>query len=249
MRTPSIQHDSDIPLYAQIREALRTGILNGSYPPHSRLPSESQLQALFQVSRITIRQALSELQKEGLLFKQHGKGAFVSQPKAFQNITALEGFNEAMSRMGHEIVNRVLGMRTLPAAKLVAARLGLPEDSEVTEIRRVRLLNRSPVSMEITYLPTDLGERLRNADLVTRDVFLILENDLRVPLGAADLSIDAVPADAKTAKALGVERGAALLRIERLTHDAQGRPIDFEYLYFRGDAFQYRLRIERQRNL
>jgi GntR family transcriptional regulator len=120
------------------------------------------------------------------------------------------------------------------------------EGTPVGEIRRVRHLNRAPVSLEITYLPEPLGERLRAADLARRDIFLILENDYGIALGHADVRIDAILSDAPTAVALQVEQGSALLRMERLTHTAAGQPLDFEYLYFRGDAFQYRLQIARR---
>jgi GntR family transcriptional regulator len=246
-RRSAVSPDLPVPLYAQIKDTLRDDILDGRYPPHSRMPSESELQAMFDVSRITIRQALGDLQKEGLIFKVHGKGSFVSQPRAFQNVTSLQGFAEAMSEGGHEILNRVLTFRVVPAPDEIAARLGLAQGSGVAEIRRVRLLNRSPVSYEISFVSEALAQPLRRADLATRDIFLILENDCAVPLGSADLAIDAVAATAEVAQALDVKKGAPLLRIERLTHDAQGVPVDFEYLYFRGDTFQYRLRIDRER--
>lgn len=135
----------------------------------------------------------------------------------------------------------------MPAGAQVAERLRVEEGSPVCEIKRVRLVNREPVSLEVTYLPQALGERLEKADLVTRDIFLILENDCGIPLGHADLAIDAVLADADLTRALAVEEGAPIMRIERLTHAADGAPLDFEYLYYRGDAFQYRLRIDRQK--
>lgn len=235
------------PLHTRLRDLLRARILDGSYAAHSQMPSESELCAMFEVSRITVRQALGDLQKEGLIFRIHGKGTFVAKPKAFQNVTSLQGFAEAMSRMGYEIINQLLSIASVPASAAVAARLGLAEGADVTEIRRIRLLNREPVSLEVTYVPEWLGEPLRKADLVTRDIFLIIENDLSTPLGHADLSVDAILADEDLAQALRIEEGAPVLRIERLTHDAAGRPIDFEYLYFRGDAFQYRLRIDRQK--
>lgn len=235
------------PLYAQIKETLRARILDGAYPPHSRMPSEHELCAMFGVSRITVRQALGDLQKEGLVFKLHGKGTFVSKPRAFQNVTSLQGFAEAMSSMGYEIVNQLRRFRVTKADRHIAAKLGLLEGANVTEIRRVRLLNREPVSLELTWLPESLGKRLANADLATRDIFLILENDCGVALGHADVSIDAMLADDEIVNALRVEEGSPVLRIERTTHDAQGTPIDFEYLYFRGDAFQYRLRVDREK--
>src|ERR1700741_2181068 len=88
---------SSVPMHSQIREIIRRQVLDGSYAPHSQMPSESQMMDAFQVSRITIRQALGDLQKEGLIFKVAGKGSFVAKPKAFQNITSLQDFAETMS--------------------------------------------------------------------------------------------------------------------------------------------------------
>ena len=235
------------PLHAQIKNTLRARILDGSYAPLSQLPSESELGASFDVSRITVRQALRDLQREGLIYTLQGKGSFVSRPKAFQNVSSLMGFAESMSAMGYEVVNQLLDLRFVAADAQVAQRLQLAEGDEVTEIRRVRLLNRAPVSLEVTYVPAWLGRKLAQADLVTRDIFLIIENEGGLPLGHAELAIDATLADAELAAALRTSEGAPVMRIERLTHDTQGRPIDFEFLYFRADTFQYRLRVDRQR--
>ena len=247
MTPPNVVPLSTAPLYVQIKDTLRARILDGTYAPHSRMPSEHELCAMFDVSRITVRQALGDLQKEGLLFKLHGKGTFVSKPKAFQNVTSLQGFAEAMSSMGYEIVNQLRSFRTVKADRHLATKLNVPEGAPLVEIHRVRLLNREPVSLEQTWVPEALGKRLAGADLATRDIFLILENDCGVPLGHADVSIDAILADDEIVDALRVEGSSPVLRIERLTHDASGTPIDYEYLYFRGDAFQYRLRIDRQK--
>jgi GntR family transcriptional regulator len=237
---------SPVPLYTQVKENLRERILDGSYPAHAKLPAESELSTIFGVSRITVRQALSDLQKEGVIFKIPGKGTFVAKPKAFQQLTQLEGFGEAMSRMGYEIYNQVTSHKIIAAPPNVAQQLQLPPGSDVAEIKRVRHLNREPVSLEETYLPADIGERLLREELASRDIFLILENDYGIALGRADLQVDAMLADDTLAHALRVEQGSAVLRIERLTHRADGAPLDFEYLYFRGDAFQYRLQINRR---
>lgn len=241
---------SPLPLHAQVRERLRERIHDGSYAVHARLPAESELCALFGVSRITVRQALGDLQKDGLIFKVPGKGTFVAKPKAFQELTQLEGFAQAMARLGHSIRNVVASHATVPASAIVARQLNVASQAPVTEIRRIRHLNGEPLSMEVTYLPQHIGDRLRSADLARRDIFLILENDYGIALGHADLRIDAVLADSALAEALRVQEGAAILRIERLTHsvgaDGACHPLDFEYLYFRGDSFQYRLQVARR---
>lgn len=234
-----------VPLYTQIKDILRDRILEGVYKSHEQMPSESELMKVFKVSRITVRQALGDLQKEGLIFKVQGKGSYVSKPKAFQNLARLQGFGEAMATMGYETYSRVIGSQSVPAGSVVGARLNVAADEMVVEIRRVRFLNREPISVDVSYLPQAVGERLLREDLAHRDVFLILENDFGLPLGQAELQIEAMLADEALARLLKVVEGAPILRIERLTFTAEGKPLDFEYLYYRGDAFQYRLRVER----
>jgi GntR family transcriptional regulator len=243
---PPVRPARPAPLHARIREELRERIVSGRWQPDDALPSERDLMAHYGVSRITVRQALGDLQKESLIFKLAGKGAYVSHPRPFQELGRLEGFAEAMAARGHETWNRVLAVRHEPASELVASRLRLPPGAPVTQLRRVRHLDRRPVSLDITWLPRALGERLAREDLATRDVFLILESECATPLGHADLVIDAGLADATLADALEVAPGAPLLRIDRLTHDTAGRPVDYEQLYCRPDNFQYRLRIERR---
>ena len=151
-----------------------------------------------------------------------------------------------MSRQGHEIFNEVISGTGIEANAEIAQRLLLSEGDAVTEICRVRYLNRTPVSFDITHVPPHIGERLLREDLVTRDIFLILENDYGIALGYAELAIDAVLADTTLAHRLQIAAGDPVLRVARLTHTAIGVPVDFEYLYCRSDNFQFRLHIQRQ---
>jgi GntR family transcriptional regulator len=233
-----------VPMHSQIREIVRRRVLDGTYAPHSQMPSEAQMMEAFQVSRITIRQALGDLQKEGLIFKVAGKGSFVAKPKAFQNLSRLQGFGEAMTPSGYETFSQVLSTRRVAAGELVARRLALAAGDPVFEIQRLRYLNREPISVDVSYFPLALGERLAQEDLATRDIFVILENDLGQQLTHADVQIEAISADESLSRHLRIAEASPLLRIERLTH-AGDQPIDFEFLYYRGDAFQYRLRIDR----
>ena len=112
---PTLDMGSPVPLYSQLRELLRQRILDGVYQSHQQLPSELELVARFTVSRITVRQALNDLQREGLIFRIHGKGTFVSKPRAVQSLTRLQGLGEALSTAGFEIRSRVLGHRMVRA--------------------------------------------------------------------------------------------------------------------------------------
>lgn len=239
---------SPVPLYSQIREFLRERIRCGAFHSEGLIPSENDMVRAFGVSRITVRQALNDLQKEGLVFKIHGKGTFVTRSKAVQSLMRVEGFGEAMSTTGHRTHSRLLGHRMLRAGGAIATRLALAEDAEVMEIRRLRYLDHDPISLDVTYVPVDIGKRLIREDLASRDVFVILDNDYGFPLERAEVKIDAMNADASLAELLAVETGAAVMRIERLTFTANDRPIDFEYLYYRGDSFQYFVKVGRRRD-
>ncbi len=246
--TPDRQtlQESPQPLYVQIKETLRQRILDGTYQPHQKLPSESELTRRFGVSRITIRQALRDLHNEGLIFSSQGKGSFVSKPKAVQNVRRLEGFGEAMAAQGYEATARVVSIEEMVPPKNVrdALDLGGATSSSVVEVKRVRYLNRVPVSLEISYFPLDVGRPLFNQDL-SGDIFPILENLSGIPLGAANISIDAGLANSEVQKELGLSEADPVLQVERLTHDRSGRPIDYEFLFFSGDSFKYRFEIDR----
>jgi len=236
---------SPLPLYVQIRDSLRRQILDGTYQVHERLPSENEMMTVFGVSRITIRQALRDLHNEGLVFSAQGKGTFVSKPKAVQNVQRLEGFGEAMAAQGYEASARVLSIQQLKAPKAVAAALDLQPGDEVIEVKRVRYLNRSPVCIENSYFPMDVGRQMFSLDL-SGDIFPMLENLFGIPLGGADISLDAILAGDEAQQYLNLKTGEAILRVERLTHNRDGRPIDFEYLCYRGDSFKYQFRIDRK---
>lgn len=233
------------PLYVQLRDELRARILDGRLAPLARLPSEAELTARHGVSRITVRQALNDLHKEGLIVKVHGKGTFVSQPKVAQDVTQLKGLAEAMFGEGREVQNRTLSLKDVAAEPRVAEPLALAPKSAVTEIRSLRYLDRKPISLDVSYVPAEIGHRLKRSDLAGRDIIDIYERDLGLAIGYADVQIDAARADKAQAKLLRIAPGAPVLHIERVIYAADGRPLHYDSVSYRGDAFRYRLRIER----
>jgi len=237
--------DATTPLYQQLREGLRARILENALPPLSKLPSESELMNLHSISRITVRQALNDLQKEGLIFKVQGKGAFVSKPKVAQDVTRLQGLAESMSDGQHQVRNRILSLKTVKANPHVAGRLALPPNTPVCRITSLRYLDRQPIAIDISYVSEAVGWSLKSADLAARDLIDIYENDLGLALGNADLVIEAAGAAATEAKHLKIATGAPVLRIERVIFTTGGEPLHFEAMCYRGDSFRYRLSIER----
>lgn len=234
-----------LPLHARIREALRAGISQRRWAD-GKLPSEAELMQQYGVSRVTVRQAMQALEHLGLVVKVQGKGTYVAPPKPHQHLGRLQGFAEAMHAQGHAIDNQVLAIERQSATPAHAQALRLDAGAPLTFLKRLRRLDGWPVSLDCTWLPRAIGDRVAEADLAHRDVFLVLEQDLGLQLGHADLAFDTVGADPEVAHWLGLAAGSPVLRIERLTHDVHGRPIDHERLYCRTDNFQFRLRIDRR---
>lgn len=234
-----------VPRYRVIRNALRRQILQGEYRVNDRLPSENQLMVAFDVSRVTVRQALHQLQRENLIFSRHGKGYFVARPKTVQDLGRLLGLGESMADSGLETSSTVVEIGDCPADRRVASALGLEPGEVVTRLHRIRHINRQPVSDDVSYFPTDIGHVLQRHDLAGTDVFVLLEERMNIPLGIADLKIEVDTADDALAESLDTVAGAPILQIERLTLDDQQRPIDFEYIRGRGDAYQFRIRVPR----
>jgi len=246
MTTVAMHSMSHQPLYVQIKETLKKRILDGVYQPHDRLPSENEMMNAFSVSRITVRQALRDLYTEGLVFSAQGKGTFVSKPKAVQDVQRLEGLGEAMTPKGYQASARMLEIAECRPAKKVQEALQLQKGEDVIQVKRLRYLSQSPVSVDTSYFPLSIGRKLLGRDL-TGDIFPMLENQLHIALGKADIRLEARKADNDTAKLLGIESGEAIMWVTRLTYDTQSNPIDFEYLAFRGDTYQYHFTVDRQK--
>jgi GntR family transcriptional regulator len=234
------------PVYRRIRDELRALISAGVYRPYERLPSEAELMCRFGVSRVTVRQALDRLREERVVHSVQGKGSFVSMPKVVHDCGVLLGFHEALAGRGYEASSRLLSAHERRATREIAQALQLKPRSAVLEVRRVRSLAHQPVSLDVSYFPVDIGARLLREDL-TRDIFPLLEDACGVQLGRAQVSIEAERCEAGAARDLALAPGEPVLHLRRLTWSSGGRPVDYEHLYCRADAWQYRVELKRRK--
>jgi GntR family transcriptional regulator len=241
-----IDPTNSLPLYAQIESVLASSIENGEFLPGSQLPTEDSLSARFAVSRTTIRMTIQNLVRRGLLEIRRGRGTFVSQPKMTQNLTSLTGFVEDMQALGRHASARLIGQEVITATEAVATHLELPKGSSVVRIRRVRLADRMPVSLDETYLPHDIGVQVMANDLAVEPIFSLLEAKYNLQLVEADYRLEAIAADTNVAPALGVGLGSPIFLIERTSYCAGRRPIDYERLHYRGDQIRFVTRLARR---
>ncbi|KUO05028.1 GntR family transcriptional regulator [Streptomyces caeruleatus] len=217
----------------QLADLLRHLVLTRGFPGGA-LPHEDVLAAEYQVSRNTVRHALDLLRAEQLVQRLPGVGTVVVAEKYSHGLDRLMGLAETLREHGR-VTNEVRTMGPVAAPAPVAERLRLPTGTDVLYVERLRKLNGLPLSLDLTYLPMDIGSELIGADLENTDVFRLLEQITGQPLGHAEITLEAVNADAHSATVLQAPRGTAVLMLERLTHLCDGRPVDLEFIRFRGD--------------
>jgi GntR family transcriptional regulator len=217
----------------QLADLLRHQLLAGGFPDGT-LPHETTLAADYRATRNTVREALDLLRAEGLVERLPGVGTVVVAEKYPHGLDRLMGLAETLREHGR-VTNEVRTMGPASAPAPVAERLHVPPGSDVLYIERLRRLDGLPLSLDLTYIPLDIGTALLGADLENTDVFRLLEAITGRPLGHAEITLEAVNADTHSAAVLEAPRGAAVLMLERLTHLDDGRPVDLEFIRFRGD--------------
>jgi GntR family transcriptional regulator len=233
-------------LYSRVETVLAGEISNGGLKVGDQLPTEDDLIARFEVSRITVRRAIQNLVSRGLVEIHRGKGTFVAAPKITQELTELSGFVEDMHALGRKPTARVISKEVVTADTTVASHLALTKGERVVRIRRVRLADGVPLSFDETYLPLKIGKKIITNNLKVEPIFSLLERKYGVPLIEAEYKLEAVAAEAEVAAALRVKQGSPIFRIERTSFSTDGRPVDYEKLYYRGDLVRFVTRLARK---
>ena len=229
--------DTGGPRYVQLRQRLESGIESGVLLPNSSLPPEREIAEITELSRVTVRKAIQELVREGLVEQRQGSGSFIREPlnRMEQSLSHLTSFTEDMARRGMDTTSRWLERGVFLATPAENLGLGLEEDAEVARIYRLREAGGQPMALERASLPLDI---LPNPLDVTTSLYQVLnERGLR-PVRAVQ-KISAINLAAREAELLGVAEGAAGLSIERTSFLASGRVAELTRSLYRGDAYDF----------
>ncbi|MGI9254866.1 MAG: GntR family transcriptional regulator [Thermomicrobiales bacterium] len=244
-----LERNASAPLYRQLATVLRRSIASGEARPGDRLPSESQLIGSYAVSRITVRQALAELEREGLVERSAGRGTFVREPRRpVPWLPKLSGFGDLV---------RAAGMT--PGYEVIEAGWGEPPDAIRAEfggdagpawlVERVLLADGAAVGMHESWLPGPIVAsdpvRFGREALETGSLFAALDA-VGAPAHRAVEQPAPAMASARQARLLGMPHGALLQRIARRVFDRTGRLVLAESDHYRPDAYAYRIELVRE---
>jgi len=225
------------PLYLQLRSRVEKAISDGVLASGEALPSERDIAELADVSRVTVRKAVQDLVRDGLLVQRHGSGTFVSKPvtRVEQPLSRLTSFIEDMARRGWRSRSQWLarGLFSPSPEEIVALALG-PGD-EVARIDRLRIADERPLAIERASISARM---LPDPDAVGTSLYAALEQGNYRPVRAIQ-RISATNLAEDDAALLEVEPGNAGLKIERISYLASGRVVEFTRSLYRGDAYDF----------
>ena len=239
-----LRREAPTPLYLQLKNALVADIDSGQYKPHQRLLSERELGEKFKVSRMTVRQALTEMIREGILYTQVGKGTFVSESKIDQQLRNLTGFSQEISTRGARPSSKVLAAQIVPASAQMAAVLRVMQGAEVVELSRLRLSNELPLCIEVAHIPHYLCPNILKNDFSHESLYRVFQSDYGHRLARAEQTMEASLANAPELELLQMTPPASVLRIERFTYNQQDILLEYVTSAYRGDLYKFRLSLQ-----
>jgi GntR family transcriptional regulator len=221
-----------------LKAILLDKIVSGTYPPHTRLPSERELSETFSMSRMTVRQALSKLAQEGWIYTRQGKGTYVGVPKLSQGLVIM-GFTERMQELGMKPSSIVVDQYTQEASGDVASRLKLEPGTPILYVYRVRLADGVPTLLERAHVALSLCPQVANYDYSTHSLYEALRKECNISLVRADQTLEAVLARPEEARLLDLEVPAALMLRLRVTYSSRDDPVEYVEGLYRGDRYKF----------
>ncbi len=227
--------DLPVPLYHQLEEVLKADIESGKWRPGEQIPTETVLAERFGVSKITVRQALQNLADLGYIRREHGRGTFVSTRKFDEGPRELTSFTEEMTRHRLAPASRILRQWVERAASRVAEALHLPVDSPVYVLRRVRLADGEPVTVQTAHIPASLVPGLTMEG--DASLYEVLQTRYHLHAARARETYVIGLADSTTANLLGIPPDSPVFKVERVTLLPNDRPFEFVQSTIRGDRY------------
>lgn len=237
-----IDKKSRIPLYLQLMEEIISKIESDAYNADGKLPSERELCQLYDVSRITVRQTLQELEREGYIYKLHGKGTFVATKPLNQNLINLYSFTDEMKKLGKVPSVKVLSFNRTQVDDRLASIMNLNKDEEVYKIVRIRLADEEPLLYETSHLPVYLFPDLKKDDLEKKPMYSILNEHYGVQVTRAVEQFSPIIPSSIEAEHLNTDRTIPAMLIKRYAY-RRDTLIEYTKSVARGDKFEYTVEL------
>lgn len=237
----AIDRESPLPLYYQLKRILLAQIESGALKPGDILPTESHLQSQYAVSRTTVRQSLSELEDEGRIVRQRGRGTFVAKPRISHSPEQYPDLSDYMLHQGLKPGWKVLSAEWVEPNEQIAEDLQVDDNQKVFCLRRLRLADDEPIGFHIAHVSPRFAPLIDELAFEEGGALRYLFERSVLERSIANRTIEAVHANVEDAVLLNAEEGVALLRIRRTVISEEGYPIEHLRAVYLGHRFEYHI--------
>lgn len=240
-----IDKNSPIPIYHQLEKIIRQQIETDQLKAGDVLPSEREYAEINGISRMTVRQAITNLVNDRMLYRAKGKGTFVTEKKFEQNIQGLTSFTEDMKARGMKPSNQLLSFEIIPACSILANELGIKEHGPVYEIKRVRTAQGIPMALERTYISANLIQGLTK-NIAEESLYAYIEQTLGLKISNGFQVIEATLANDEEVRHLDIREDSPILLIERTTYLDDQTVFEVAKTSYRADRYKFMIDLERR---
>ena len=239
-----ISRNTPIPLHFQLRNMIKEGIKANTLLPGDCLPTEYEFVKHYNISRTTVRQALSFLVNEGTLYRLKSKGTFIAQHKAdLHYITTIESFESQIRQSGMVPRTEVLELKVEECNSEVSSYLEMNEGDKVIFLKRRRFIDGIPAVITESYLPYDICEHVLSFDLAELSLLFVLGKRSESTVVEVSRTLEAISANTHIANLLEVRKGFPLQFFISISQNKNDRIIEYCRSYYRGDKNKFTFRI------
>jgi GntR family transcriptional regulator len=239
-----------VPKYYQLYQIIKQKIDDGVWLPHQTIPAERELEEMYNVSRTTVRKTLDLLVNRGILFRESGKGTFVSPPKPQYTVHELLSYSEGMRKRGLVPGHKVINFKYILPDEATRTIMELEnEHTEVLFLERLRLVNDEAIGIHTSYVYLEDQPRITRERLEEmHSLYKIFEQDYNIIPTEACETIEAVAANDKEAELLDIEKGSPLLLIKRIVRSQQRKVIEYVEILYKANQYKYYVNLYRMKD-
>jgi len=240
-----IRREHSQKLYIQLVEILKNKIQSGEWPIGSQIPTEEELCKIYQVSRSTVRTAVLELAKQGLLKRQQGKGTFICKKVISTGLTLLTSFKELMFEEGIAFSTKLLARTMMMPTDDLDILLNIPEDRHVIYLKRLRSIDNDPVLVKETFIPYHICPHLLDLDVERNSILELLESKCGIRITRAKSYIELTHVTKEEGSLLNLPEGAAALLFTQQSYSGNTL-VKYTRTVKRSDRFRFFIEVERK---
>jgi DNA-binding GntR family transcriptional regulator len=245
---PAIDRAGPTPLYLKIKEWIKQQIEQGIWPEHYKLLSETDLASELDVSRGTVRKAITELIEEGMLVSIHGRGTFVASRRLEQPLAErLVAISEDLISKGIPFETQVITQSLIDPDERIASLLSISKADRVFFLKRVRYVGNTPLILLHNYVVYQETPGIEKIDFTRHRLFEILEDHFGLDLDWGKRTFEAQVADAETASLLGIMECDPVMYLEQIVFLKSGTPVEMSDVWLRGDRYRLSAIVKRDK--